>query len=77
MKSTYKNDSIDSAIQDLHAWRRELSDQFCGNVQAIVDDAIRRQESSGHQVIRRQQAVDVPVHHQNSATRTDQNNAHG
>lgn len=51
MSSTYKSDSADSAISDLHAWRRELSDQFGGDLHAIVEDAMRRQGQSGQRVI--------------------------
>ena len=53
MTSTSPNDSVDTAIADLHAWRRQLSDQFGGDTQAIVEDAMRRQELSGHRLIRR------------------------
>lgn len=53
MSSNYKSDSVDTAISDLHAWRRELSDQFAGDVRAMVEDAMRRQEQSGHPMIRR------------------------
>jgi hypothetical protein len=47
------HDSVDSVISDLHAWRRELSDQFDGDVHEIVNDAMRRQETSGHPIVRR------------------------
>ena len=55
MNSIYNSDSVDSAISDLHAWRRELSDQFAGDVRAMVEDAMRRQEQSGHRIIRRRE----------------------
>ena len=58
----YRNDSVDSAISDLHAWRRELSDQFAGDVRAIVEDAIRRQEQSGHRIIRHRELTKKPMH---------------
>ena len=64
MNSTDTQDSTDSVICDLHAWRRELSDQFGGNVHAIVEDAMRRQAQSGHRIIRRRQTTNessVPI----------------
>ncbi len=53
MKTTSTRDSVDTAIQDIHAWRREISDEFGGDIHAIVEDAIRRQEASGRTIIRR------------------------
>ena len=62
MNSIYNSDSVDSAISDLHAWRRELSDQFAGDVRAMVEDAMRRQEHSGHRIIRRRELTNKPMH---------------
>ena len=63
MSSTYKNDSADSAISDLHAWRRELSDEFGGDIHAIVEDAMRRQGQSGQRIIiRRREPTNEPIH---------------
>ncbi len=61
MNSNYKSDSADSAIRDLHAWRRELSDQFAGDVRAIVEDAMRRQDQSGHRIIRHRELANKPM----------------
>ena len=62
MNSIYKSDSVDTAISDLHAWRHELSDQFAGDVRAMVEDAIRRQELSGHRIIRHRELTNKPMH---------------
>ena len=68
MTSIYKSDSVDSAISDLHAWRRELSDQFAGDVRAIVEDAMRRQEQSGHRIIRHRELTNKPMHSSGSTS---------
>ena len=62
MNSKYKNDSVDSAIGDLHAWRRELSDQFGGDLRAMVEDAMRRQGQSGRRLIRRRELTNNAIH---------------
>lgn len=67
----HKSDSVDSAISDLHAWRRELSDQFAGDVGAIVEDAILRQEQSGHRIIRRRELTNKPMHPSGGSTDSD------
>ena len=71
MNSIYNSDSVDSAISDLHAWRRELSDQFAGDVRAMVEDAMRRQERSGHRIIRRRELTDKPLHPSGGSTVPD------
>lgn len=68
MNSIYNSDSVDSAISDLHAWRRELSDQFAGDVRAMVEDAMRRQEQSGHRIIRRRELTNKPMHPSSGGT---------
>ena len=68
MNSIYNSDSVDSAISDLHAWRRELSDQFAGDVRAMVEDAMRRQEQSGHRIIRGRALTDKPMHPSGGST---------
>ena len=50
-----KMNSADTIIRDLHACRRTLSDQFGGDLQAIVADAITRQAASGRRVVRRRE----------------------
>ena len=71
MNSIYKSDSVDSAISDLHAWRRELSDQFAGDVRAMVEDAIRRQELSGHRIIRHRELTNKPMQPSGGSTVPD------
>lgn len=71
MNSIYKSDSADSAISDLHAWRRELSDQFAGDVRAIVEDAMRRQEQSGHRIIRHRELTNNPMRPNGGSTVPD------
>ncbi len=40
----------DSTIEDIHEIRREISDQFGGDVFAIAEDAARRQAASNRPV---------------------------
>ena len=39
---------IDTTIDDIHRTRERLAEQFGGNIKAILDDARRRQATSGH-----------------------------
>lgn len=43
----------DSTIRDIHAIREQLSDQFGGDMAAILDDARQRQHASGRRILQR------------------------
>jgi hypothetical protein len=49
--------SNDSPIEEIHRTRREISDRFGGSIDAIAEDAARRQAAS-----------DRPVWHPNMST---------
>ncbi len=42
--------TTDPIIDEIHRTRREMSDRFGGDLVAMLDDARRRQESSGRPV---------------------------
>jgi hypothetical protein len=44
----------ESPIEELHRIRREISDRFGGDIDAIAVDAARRQAASGRPLWRRQ-----------------------
>jgi len=46
-------EDLNNIIGTIHQWRREIFDQFGGNLVAMVDDANRRTELSGRRVLRR------------------------
>ena len=49
------DDSVDTTIRDIHAIREQLSDQFGGDISAILEDARRRQQKSGRRIISRRE----------------------
>ena len=40
----------DTTIEEIHAVRRSISERFGGNIEAIVEDARRRQAASGRPI---------------------------
>lgn len=44
--------SQDRVIQEIHQTREEISDRFSGDIEAITDDAARRQAGSNRPVWR-------------------------
>jgi len=43
----------DTTIEDIHRTRRRIAEKFGGDLSAILGDAKKRQESSGHTIWRR------------------------
>ena len=42
---------VDSTIADIHKTRDRISDDFGGDIQAITEDARKRQEQSGRRTV--------------------------
>ncbi len=55
-------EDLNDIIGTIHQWRRKISDQFGGNLAAMVDDANRRTELSGRRVLRRGELTNKPMH---------------
>ena len=64
-------EDLNDIIGNIHRWRRELSDQFDGNLAAMVDDANRRTELSGRRVLRRGDLTNKPMHPSGGSTVPD------
>lgn len=43
----------DTTISDIHRTRRRIAEKFGGDLSAILEDAKKRQENSGHTIWRR------------------------
>ena len=56
--------TTDPIIDEIHRTRREFSDRFGGDFDAMLDDARRRQEASGRPVWK-------PKHDEQSVARAD------
>ncbi len=54
-------EDLNDIIGTIHQWRREISDQFGGNLAAMVDNANRRTELSGRRVLRRGDLTNKPM----------------
>ena len=49
---TQKSPDRDTTIEDIHATRRRIAEKFGHDLAAIVQDAQKRQASSGHEIWR-------------------------
>jgi hypothetical protein len=49
---TEKSPDRDTTIEDIHATRRRIAEKFGYDLAAILEDARKRQASSGHQMWR-------------------------
>jgi hypothetical protein len=58
--TTRNEDSRDNTIADIHKTRQRISDRFGGDIQAISDDARRRQNQSGRPTISRANCSEKP-----------------
>jgi len=47
---THKPTDRDTTIEDIHRIRRQMAEKFGGDVDAIIEDARKRQEASGRAV---------------------------
>jgi len=47
---TEKHVERDAIIDEIHRTRRQIAEQFGGNIAAILEDARKRQEASGRAV---------------------------
>ena len=45
-----KKNSIDETIDEIHRTREQMADKFGGNIDAILEDARKRQAASGRLV---------------------------
>ena len=57
MNQTTKRSQIDSTVADIHKTRERISDAFGGDINAVTDDARRRQEQSNRRVVSYANAV--------------------
>ena len=48
---TTKRSQADSTVADIHKTRERISDAFGGNMNAITEDAMRRQEQSNRRTV--------------------------
>lgn len=51
MTSNSTTEDLNDIIGSIHAWRREISEKFGGDLAAIVSDANRRSEASGRHIV--------------------------
>lgn len=49
---TQKSPDRDTTIEDIHATRRRIAEKFGHDLAAIVQDAHKRQATSGHEIWR-------------------------
>ncbi len=49
---TQKTPDRDTTIEDIHATRRRIAEKFGHDLAAIVQDAQKRQATSGHEIWR-------------------------
>ena len=49
---TQKSPDRDTTIEDIHATRRRIAEKFGHDLAAIVEDARKRQATSGHEIWR-------------------------
>lgn len=49
---TQKSPDRDTTIEDIHATRRRIAEKFAHDLAAIVQDAQKRQATSGHEIWR-------------------------
>jgi len=49
---TRKSPDRDTTIEDIHATRRRIAEKFGHDLAAIVQDAQKRQATSGHEIWR-------------------------
>jgi hypothetical protein len=49
---TQESPDRDTTTEDIHATRRRIAEQFGHNLAAIVEDAKKRQATSGHEIWR-------------------------
>jgi (p)ppGpp synthase/HD superfamily hydrolase len=49
---TQKSPDRDTTIEDIHATRRRIAEKFGHDLAAIVQDAQKRQATSGHEIWR-------------------------
>jgi (p)ppGpp synthase/HD superfamily hydrolase len=49
---TQKSPDRDTTIEDIHATRRRIAEKFGHDLAAIVEDAQKRQATSGHEIWR-------------------------
>ena len=61
-------EDLNDIIGTIHQWRREISDQFGGNLAAMIDDANRRTELSGRRVLRRGELTNKSMHPSGGST---------
>ncbi len=55
--TTHSNEpSPDSIVRDLHAIREQIVDEYGGDLVKLTEAARRRQELSGHEIIRKGEA---------------------
>jgi len=47
---TQKSPDRDTTIEDIHATRRRIAEKFGHDLAAIVQDAQKRQATSGHEI---------------------------
>jgi hypothetical protein len=50
-KQTTKRNAADTTIADIHKTRERISDEFGGDISAITEAAIRRQEQSNRRTV--------------------------
>lgn len=61
-------EDLNDIIGTIHQWRREISDQYGGNLAAMIDDANRRTKLSGRRVLRRGELTNKPMHPSGSSS---------
>jgi len=49
---TQKSPDRDTTIEDIHATRRRIAEEFGHDLAAIIQDAQKRQATSGHEIWR-------------------------
>lgn len=49
---TQKSPDRDTTIEEIHATRRRIAEKFAYDLAAIVEDAKKRQGTSGHEIWR-------------------------
>ena len=52
MAQKNNSNNIDTTIKEIHRTREKMADKFGGDIDAILEDARKRQAASGHPVWR-------------------------
>ncbi len=56
-----KTTNRDTIIDEIHQTRQRMAEKFAGDITAILDDARKRQETSGHPVWKGSPSNETPV----------------